>query len=93
MISTFAHGIVDYLYGVLLIAAPWLFHFNTIGAQTYVVDIVAAAVLTYSMFTKYQLSFSKSIPMKTHLLLDVIFSIFLIASPWLFHFSDKVYLP
>jgi len=93
MIPTFVHGIIDYLYGVFLIASPWLFDFNEIGAQTYVVDIAAATVLIYSMFTRYELSFSKSIPMKTHLLFDVIVSIFLIASPWLFGFDDKVYLP
>ena len=93
MISTFVHGIIDYIYGVLLIASPWLFHFNQIGAQTYVVDIVAAFVLTYGMFTKYQLSFSRSIPLKVHLLLDVVISVFLIASPWLFKFADRVYLP
>jgi hypothetical protein len=93
MISTFVHGIIDYVYAVLLIASPWLFHFNTIGAQTYVVDIVAATILTYSMFTKYQLSLSKSIPMKIHIVLDGLLSIFLVASPWLFHFADKIYLP
>lgn len=93
MISSFVHGVINYIYSALLITSPWLFGFNVIGAQTFVADIAAATVLTYSMFTRYQLSFSKSIPMKTHLLLDVIVSIFLIASPWLFGFADKVYLP
>jgi len=93
MISTLVHGIIDYLFSILLIASPWLFHFNQIGYQTYVVDTIASIIATYSMFTKYELSISKNISMRTHLWMDIFLSAFLAASPWIFAFADKVYLP
>jgi len=34
VIETKTHGYMDYLMGVLLIAAPWLFDFARGGAET-----------------------------------------------------------
>jgi hypothetical protein len=34
MIPTRVHGVLDYLVGALLVAAPWLFDFNRGGAET-----------------------------------------------------------
>jgi len=93
MISPFVHGIIDYLYGVSLNATPWVFGFDKTGAETYLLYIAAAIVFVYSLLTKYQLSIAKIFSMKTHLLFDVMVSSFLLASPWLFGFADKVYLP
>lgn len=97
-INSWWHGLIDYVFGLFLIASPWLFHFNDyydIGAPTYVVDIIGAAILTYSSFTKYELTFPflRSLSMKTHLLLDVITSVVLIASPWLFGFATHIHKP
>lgn len=93
IIPTFIHGIIDYLFSALLIASPWLFHFNHIGMQTYTVDTAAAILLTYSSFTRYELSFFKSLSMRTHLWMDILLSALLAASPWLFGFAEHVYLP
>jgi hypothetical protein len=93
MISTFVHGILDYIWSALLIAGPWLFGYNRVGIETYITDTIAAIVLTYSMFTRYELSFFKNISTRTHLWFDLALGAFLTASPWLFGFSDKVYLP
>jgi hypothetical protein len=93
MISTFVHGILDYIWSALLIAAPWLFGYNRVGIETYITDTIAAIVLTYSMFTRYELSFFKNISTRTHLWFDLALGAFLAASPWLFGFSGKVYFP
>jgi hypothetical protein len=93
IISTRVHGILDYLMGVVLIAAPWLLDFNRGGAETWVPVALGAGVILYSLFTNYEYSISKSIPMKTHLTLDVISGAFLAASPWIFNFDEFVYLP
>lgn len=93
IISTRVHGVLDYLVGALLIAAPWLFDFNRGGAETWVPVVLGAGVILYSLFTNYEYSVSKSIPMKIHLTLDVISGIFLAASPWIFGFNEFVYLP
>lgn len=93
IISTKVHGVLDYLVGALLIAAPWIFDFNRGGAETWVPIILGAGAILYSLFTDYEYSVSRSISMKTHLTLDVISGIILAASPWIFGFSDFVYLP
>lgn len=93
IISTKVHGVLDYLMGIVLIAAPWLLNFNRDGAETWVPVILGAGVILYSLFTKYELSISKQIPMRTHLTLDVVSGIVLALSPWIFGFSEYVFLP
>jgi hypothetical protein len=55
--------------------------------------ILGAGVILYSLFTDYELGMSRQIPFGAHLTLDVVGGIFLAVSPWLFGFSDYVYLP
>lgn len=93
IISTKVHGVLDYLMGIVLIAAPWILKFNRDGAETWVPVILGAGVILYSLFTKYELSLSKQIPMRTHLTLDIVSGILLALSPWIFGFSEYVFLP
>ncbi|MDQ2658351.1 MAG: hypothetical protein M3Y60_13095 [Bacteroidota bacterium] len=92
-LPTRVHGVLDYLVGILLIAAPWLFDFARGGAETWVPVILGAGAILYSLMTNYELSISKNISMQTHLSLDLWSGILLAASPWLFSFSEYVYLP
>jgi hypothetical protein len=92
-IPTKVHGILDYLVGILLIAAPWLLGFARGGAETIVPVVLGAGAILYSLFTDYELGLVKRIPMGTHLTLDVISGIFLAASPWLFGFSNLIWQP
>lgn len=92
-ISTRVHGVIDYLYSLVLLAIPTLLHFDPIGIQTSVADVIASAVFTYSLFTRYELALFRNIPMRVHLLLDVIVNVVLIASPWIFHFSRVIHTP
>ena len=84
---------MDYAVGILLIAAPWLFDFARGGAETWVPVILGAGAIVYSIMTNYELGLSKTISMRTHLTLDFLSGIVLAASPWLFGFSEYVYLP
>jgi SPW repeat-containing protein len=93
VISTRVHGMLDYLVGALLIAAPWLFDFNRGGAETWVPVILGAAAIVYSLFTDYELGAVRRIPMPTHLMLDLGSGLLLAVSPWLFGFSDYVWAP
>ena len=92
-IPTRIHGFLDYLVGLLLIAAPWVFGFARGGAETWIPVILGAGALVYSLFTNYELGVVKRLPMPTHLTLDLLSGLLLAASPWLFGFSDFVYLP
>lgn len=84
---------MDYLMGVLLIAAPWIFNFNRGGAETWVPVVLGAGTLLYSLMTNYEYSISKTISMRTHLTLDLLSGILLAVSPWLFNFDEVVYVP
>lgn len=92
-IPTRIHGVLDYIVGLLLIASPWVFDFNRGGAETWVPVILGAGALIYSLFTNYELGLVKRVSMRTHLSLDAASGLFLAASPWLFGFSEFVYLP
>ena len=92
-IPTKVHGYLDYIMGLLLIAAPWLFDFANGGAETWVPVILGAGAIIYSLMTDYELGVSRAISMRTHLTLDLLSGILLAVSPWLFGFADEVYGP
>ncbi|MFC0012925.1 SPW repeat domain-containing protein [Devosia nitrariae] len=91
--STFLHGIGDYVGGIVLILAPYLFGFATGGIAQWLPMILGAAVIVYSLFTDFELGVVRVIPMRLHLIFDGIGGLFLAASPWLFGFSTEVFLP
>ena len=93
VISTKAHGVLDYMMGLLLIASPWIFGFATGGAEQWLPVILGAGAIVYSLLTNYEMGVAKTISMPTHLMLDLMSGILLAASPWLFGFADSVYLP
>jgi hypothetical protein len=84
---------MDYLMGVLLIASPWIFNFDRGGAETWVPVILGASTIVYSLLTNYEYGAVRTFSMKTHLGLDLFSGIFLALSPWIFGFSEFVYLP
>jgi hypothetical protein len=92
-IPTRIHGILDYLVGIILIAAPWLLNFNLGGAETWVPVIVGIVVLLQAIMTNFELGLVKAIPMGTHLTMDFFIGLFLAISPWLFGFANFVWVP
>jgi hypothetical protein len=93
IIPTKVHGVLDYLVGVLLIASPWLFDFARGGAETWVPVMLGVAAIVYSLLTNYEMGAYKTLSMRTHLTLDMLSGVILAASPWVFGFSDEVYMP
>lgn len=92
-IETKTHGYLDYLMGIVLIAAPWILGFNRGGAETWVPVILGAGMILYSLMTDYEMGASRTISMRTHLTLDFLAGAFLAASPWLFNFDEYVTTP
>ncbi|WP_207513847.1 SPW repeat domain-containing protein [Longitalea luteola] len=92
-IATKTHGYLDYIMGMLLIAAPWIFGFAREGAETWVPVVLGAGVILYSFMTDYELGLSPVLSMRTHLMLDLIGGALLAISPWLFGFADYVWQP
>lgn len=93
MIPSKTHAVLDYLVGILLITAPWLLGFADDTAATAIPVILGALTLVYSLCTDYKYGLAKMLPYKVHLALDCVAGGLLLISPWLFGFSDRVYLP
>ncbi|MFC3199701.1 SPW repeat protein [Parapedobacter deserti] len=92
-ISRKFHAVLDYIVGILLIAAPWLLGFADVEPAMWVPVIIGIAIIGMSIFTDYEGGAVKAIPMGAHLTMDVIAGLILAASPWLFGFADQVFWP
>src|SRR4051812_277631 len=93
IISTWGHGILDYVVGPILIAAPWALNFPDRGAMTWTPVALGVAALVYSLMTEYEWGMVPILPMPVHLGLDALSGIFLAASPWLFGFAQELWVP
>ena len=92
-LPTRVHGVIDYLWGIALMASPWLFGFASGGAAQWTAVLFGAGAILYSLVTVYELSAVRIIPMSLHLLLDGVGGAVLATSPWLFGFSGEVVWP
>jgi hypothetical protein len=92
-IPTRTHGVIDYLMGALLIVVPYLLGFADDTMAQWVPQIAGAALIGASLLTDYELGAVRMIPMPVHLGFDVAAGLLLAASPWLFAFADRVWVP
>lgn len=76
-ISTRLHGLLDYLWSVLLIASPWLFRFVDEPVNRAIAVILGSAVILYSFCTEYEMGVMRGIPRSAHLFLDMLVGVFL----------------
>ena len=80
------HGVLDYMTGSALMAAPSALGLEgTRAGRT--LRAVGAAQTGYSLFTRYKLGAVKVLPFKAHLALDAAGAVGLAASPWLLGFA------
>jgi hypothetical protein len=87
VVPPFAHGLLEYGAGVLLLAAPFVFAFDT-DAATAASIVAGLAVLALAASTSSSTGLAKVIPLGIHVLLDLAVVAFLVAAPFLFGFSD-----
>ncbi len=92
-VPTRLHGVIDYLWGVTLLASPWLLGYADVPAAKWLAVIFGVGAILYSLLTAYELGVVRILPMPLHLILDGLGGAFLAASPFLFGFADRVYLP
>lgn len=92
ILSRRAHGALDYIVGIALIAAPKLFNFEG-GIEAQIPFYLGIATIVYSLLTDYELGLLRVLPFRAHLTVDVLAGLFLAASPWLFQFADRVWVP
>lgn len=82
------HAAAEPFLVALLIAAPFIFGFSDESAPTAISIIAGLVILVVAMSTRWKLSLVKVIPVEIHALLDLVMGLFLIASPFIFSFSD-----
>jgi hypothetical protein len=93
-ISTTTFGVIDYLGSALLFASPWMFGFaHASGAASLIPMYMGGILLMMAMFTDNKLGLFKSLPMQLHLVLLMFAGFFLLVSPWIFSYWEKVFLP
>jgi hypothetical protein len=81
------HGLLEYGAGVLSIAAPFLFSFETDVAKVTSV-LIGVAVLVLAVVTASPTGILRNLPLDSHIVLDYVLAIVLIASPFVFGFTD-----
>src|SRR5689334_17077041 len=86
-IPAFVHGLIEYVAGALLVAAPFLFSFDS-GGATAVAIVAGVVVLVIAASSALSTGLIKSIPVHAHVVLDYILAGLLIASPFIFGFTD-----
>ena len=98
-VPTFVHAYIDYIGGIALILAPFVFGFAYVGGIAVILPMVlGVGLILYSLLTNYELGIPgvKFIPMTYHLIFDFVAAALLAASPFLFGFYNRplnVWLP
>jgi hypothetical protein len=87
-VPPFAHGLLEYGAGVLLLAAPFVFAFDS-DAATALSILAGLGVIALAATTASSTGLAKVIPLAVHVLLDLAVVAFLIAAPFVFGFSDE----
>ncbi len=89
-LSPTVHSIIGFVVGIALLIAPNLFGFSDVGGAAVLVPRILGVIIILSELT-VQGSFSKMgmIPMKLHIMMDVVLGAFLALSPWIFGFADE----
>ena len=90
-ISTKAHTIIGLVVRVLLVFASVLFGFTDNGAASAVSMFVGLFIILNELITTSPFGLVKLVPMKVHIVLDVVTGLFLAVSPWLFQFMDTAH--
>lgn len=93
LIPTKLHGYMDYLTAGSLILLPLLFSKKKTKAETIVPIALGAVVLVQSLFTRYEMGAKKKIDMKKHLQMDYANGALMAASPFLFGFRKRNWVP
>jgi hypothetical protein len=86
-IPTLAHGVIDYSVSGVLLAAPELMGFGPEGSGA--ARMFGAGGMMYSMMTRYEMGAFKVLPMRAHLVLDMVSGATMAVTPWLFGLARR----
>src|SRR5918999_524351 len=84
----FLHGLVEYIAGGLFIALPLVLGYDS-GAATAASIVIGVLLIGVAASTDWGLSLNNQIPKPVHFAIDWLVAGLMIASPFLFGFSDE----
>jgi hypothetical protein len=83
------HAALEPLMAVVIIAAPWIFGFSGTDSATVICVLVGAAMLLIGSMTDWRMSLARLIPLRMHLMGDLVLGAVLVLSPLIFGFADE----
>ena len=87
-ISAKAHTIIGLAVGIALLVAPYIFMFSDDSSASMVAMIVGAFIIVNEFITTSPASLLKLVPVRVHIIIDILTGLVLAASPWLLGFYD-----
>jgi uncharacterized membrane protein HdeD (DUF308 family) len=86
-VPLFVHGLLEYGIGIFAIAAPFLFSFDHNGAIALSV-LIGAAILVLGGLTDATTGVVRTLPVASHVVLDVVVGVVLVVAPFVFGFTE-----
>jgi hypothetical protein len=83
-----AHGVLEYVVGVLFIVAPFLFDFQSNGATAAAV-VVGLALLAFTACSDLPTGLVRSITPGVHLTVDIVLAVLMVALPFVLGFTGE----
>ena len=87
-ISNRVHTIIGLVVGVVLLLAPYIFGFSDNASAAMVPWVIGLFIILNELITTSPIALVKLVPMKIHVIVDVLTGLVLAVSPWLFGFAD-----
>ena len=84
-----AHAALEPLMAVVIAAAPWIFGFSDVDSATAICVIVGLTMLVAGALTDWRMSLRRVIPLRMHLMTDLLLGAVLLLSPLVFGFADE----
>ncbi len=86
-IPTRVHGVLDYVYGTALLAAPDLLQTKDEPQAVLVSRMAGGGATANTLMTDFELGAVKAIPMRAHLVFDGMSGVLLAGAPWLLGYA------
>jgi len=88
-IPRFVHGLIEYVVGVFLVAAPFLLGFDDLNMPLGVAIATGVVILVLAAITEGPTGLVHQLPVSAHVTFDFLLAIFLIAAPFILGFGDE----
>jgi len=93
-ISTKVYGFFNYALGIVMILSPWLFGFKDQHGASFLMPLYLGWLqLVMAIFSKHEWGFIKIFPVSMHCFIDIIVGSFLFASPFVYAYTDMIFIP